>query len=147
MSCLTHFPEAPVFAKTGQEVGYMRPCSAYCESYLQACEVECCDESVSCLFDRSAPSALLSITDKTGAVGKEVTAVSLSRRTGYINSSSPTALCSGSAMVRKAAADRVSLLEKMLGKSGASRGVEGPTTFLLTVLAAATIMAHAIAAS
>lgn len=120
MSCLTHFPEAPVFARPGQEVGYMRPCSGFCESFLQVCQVECCDESVSCVFERP-----LELVDDGSST--EEAKLANSKRMGYVDSSSPTAICSGSAITRKAALDAVSLLENTLGKSAAScRFAAGP---------------------
>jgi len=44
MACYTHFPRCH---KSGR---YLRPCASSCESYIQACKVQCCDEGVQCVF-------------------------------------------------------------------------------------------------
>merc|ERR1719373_205827 len=46
MACWTHFPRCNAFA-AGQ---YVRPCASTCMNYVKACEVQCCDESVQCVY-------------------------------------------------------------------------------------------------
>jgi len=53
MACYTYFPAALQILKDGTEVRYKRPCSSSCQSYIEACGVECCDESAACVW--SAP--------------------------------------------------------------------------------------------
>lgn len=56
LACYTHFPQAYGTGPDGAEVSYLRPCATACQDYLSTCEVECCDESVSCT-SVSSPSA------------------------------------------------------------------------------------------
>mmetsp|Transcript_51837 Transcript_51837/g.95856 ORF Transcript_51837/g.95856 Transcript_51837/m.95856 type:complete len:254 (-) Transcript_51837:47-808(-) len=53
MVCATFFPRARTGCKMGQATNYMRPCRATCDRYVEACGVQCCDESVQCVFDHS----------------------------------------------------------------------------------------------
>mmetsp|Transcript_29906 Transcript_29906/g.68955 ORF Transcript_29906/g.68955 Transcript_29906/m.68955 type:complete len:255 (-) Transcript_29906:81-845(-) len=53
MVCATFFPRARSGCMMGQATNYMRPCRATCDRYVQACGVQCCDESVQCVFDHS----------------------------------------------------------------------------------------------
>lgn len=46
MACYTHFPRCNALS-AGQ---YLRPCASTCQSYLSACQVQCCDEGVKCVF-------------------------------------------------------------------------------------------------
>lgn len=48
MVCDTYLPKAPAYCKHGQEVEYQPLCENVCGSYVRACDVECCDESVKC---------------------------------------------------------------------------------------------------
>lgn len=50
MVCYTYFPRAQVGCAEGDNVPFMRPCQNSCVNYIQACGVECCDESVQCVF-------------------------------------------------------------------------------------------------
>merc|ERR1719401_513146 len=50
MACFTLFPKASNFASNGGEVSYVRPCRSSCENYVKACNVECCDEGVTCVW-------------------------------------------------------------------------------------------------
>mmetsp|Transcript_30304 Transcript_30304/g.56792 ORF Transcript_30304/g.56792 Transcript_30304/m.56792 type:complete len:543 (+) Transcript_30304:153-1781(+) len=52
MVCSTYFPKAPASCKKGDRVPYVLPCEHQCRSYQDACEVECCDESVQCLPEK-----------------------------------------------------------------------------------------------
>eukprot|EP00929_Paragymnodinium_shiwhaense_P009345 TRINITY_DN113482_c0_g1_i1.p1 TRINITY_DN113482_c0_g1~~TRINITY_DN113482_c0_g1_i1.p1 ORF type:complete len:283 (+),score=66.16 TRINITY_DN113482_c0_g1_i1:89-937(+) len=128
MSCLTHFPEAPVFALANQEVGYLRPCSSFCQDYLKACQVECCDESVTCVFERP-----ISLSDSSESGKSDQSSfMSLQKRTGYIDSSKPSALCTGSAAAWTPAAV---LRQHIDGSAAAS--VRGDWLLLLLVAACA----------
>lgn len=49
--CDTYFPRAEAGCKKGSASRYLRPCNNVCRSYVQACAVTCCDESVSCTFE------------------------------------------------------------------------------------------------
>eukprot|EP00434_Breviolum_minutum_P011297 symbB.v1.2.009969.t1/scaffold623.1/size335370/12 len=53
MACFTYLPDAIHNIQDGAEVRYHRPCDTGCESFLQTCGVECCDESTVCVW--SAP--------------------------------------------------------------------------------------------
>jgi len=46
--CQAHFPQCNQI----EETQYLRPCASSCQSYAHACAVECCDESVACVFDK-----------------------------------------------------------------------------------------------
>lgn len=48
MVCDTYLPKAPAYCKEGEEVEYQMLCENVCGSYVRACDVECCDESVKC---------------------------------------------------------------------------------------------------
>jgi len=63
MACYTYFPKAHHDCSHGEINPYMRPCAGTCHSYLEACGVECCDESTQCSYDPdnayvTGPSAL-----------------------------------------------------------------------------------------
>jgi len=53
LACYTYFPRAPKDCKKDDEVKYLRPCESSCHSYVRSCGVECCDESVKCVFEHS----------------------------------------------------------------------------------------------
>merc|ERR1719240_767352 len=55
MVCNTYFPKQGVGCIPGQAVPYLRPCGDVCEQYTKACDVQCCDESTKCIFERTAP--------------------------------------------------------------------------------------------
>ncbi|CAK9037138.1 unnamed protein product [Durusdinium trenchii] len=58
MACYTYFPAAIHNVPDGAEVRYHRPCDTGCESYIQACGVECCDESTVCAWNAPPTAAL-----------------------------------------------------------------------------------------
>jgi len=80
MTCYTYFPKAPVGSQEGQQVNYVKPCKSCCQNYIRACQVECCDESVDCVF-----------THTKEVEGKVVT------RTGYSPHDGPSPQCTGGA--------------------------------------------------
>mmetsp|Transcript_149752 Transcript_149752/g.212910 ORF Transcript_149752/g.212910 Transcript_149752/m.212910 type:complete len:228 (-) Transcript_149752:41-724(-) len=45
MACYTHFPQCKE-----NQASYLRPCASACQGYLQACEVNCCDDGAKCSF-------------------------------------------------------------------------------------------------
>ncbi|CAE7199558.1 unnamed protein product [Symbiodinium sp. CCMP2456] len=53
MACFTYLPAAIHSVPDGAEVRYHRPCDASCQSFLQTCGVECCDESTTCTWSAS----------------------------------------------------------------------------------------------
>lgn len=79
--CGTYFPRAEAGCKAGQHSNYLRPCKNVCENYLKACNVECCDESVQCVFKKEV--SLLN--------GKSTV------RQGYADHDGPSAMCTGAA--------------------------------------------------
>jgi hypothetical protein len=82
MVCYTYFPRAEAGCKSGETSTYKRPCSSSCHNYVSHCGVECCDESVACVFSNP-------VYDSNGQL--QLT------ETGYIDHSGPSATCTGSA--------------------------------------------------
>merc|ERR1719389_186536 len=63
MVCFTYFPRAQIGVPEGGFSDYIRPCKSSCQNYVRACGVECCDESVQCVFThKKAISATQVIT-------------------------------------------------------------------------------------
>merc|ERR1719502_2270121 len=79
MVCNTYFPRAEAGCKVGEATKHLRPCKNVCGSYIQACSVECCDESVQCVFEK-----------KVSLVGANATTIS-----GYHDELGPSAMCTG----------------------------------------------------
>lgn len=77
--CYTYFPKATSACSDGDEESYRRPCKSSCQNYIDYCGVECCDESVSCVFETSVKE-----TDGTTVV-----------LSGYVDENGPSALCTG----------------------------------------------------
>lgn len=77
--CYTYFPKAERGCKEGQEGRYLRPCQNSCGSYVQQCGVECCDESVQCVFDHERP------VNKTSTM----------KTSGYVSMNGPSPHCTG----------------------------------------------------
>merc|ERR1740121_344324 len=50
MVCYTFFPKANAGFPSGARTDYIRPCATSCQSYLQECGVDCCDESLECIW-------------------------------------------------------------------------------------------------
>lgn len=81
MVCFTYFPRAPIGAQEGMATRYIRPCQSCCQNYIRTCGVECCDESVQCVFShRKSISPTFTIT-----------------QTGYVPHDGPSSLCTGAA--------------------------------------------------
>jgi len=81
MACWTHFPRAKAGCTAGNEMEYIRPCQSSCQNYIQSCGVECCDESVQCVFRHK----------------KELTETTALITTGYAPHDGPSSLCTGGA--------------------------------------------------
>lgn len=79
--CSTYFPRAEAGCKSGESTKYMRPCKNVCENYLKACSVQCCDESVQCVFKKK-----VSLLDGNSTVLQ-----------GYEDEAGPSATCTGAA--------------------------------------------------
>jgi TM2 domain-containing membrane protein YozV len=75
MVCYEHFPKCNEL--DGNK--YLRPCVSSCVDYLEACNVQCCDESVSCVWNKE-------ITHANGEKGEEK---------GFVNNEAPSVLCTG----------------------------------------------------
>jgi len=76
MSCYTYFPRCNDI----DNAKYLRPCMSQCENYLAACNVECCDEGVQCVFQED-----LTLADGTTL-----------KQSGYVDHVAPSPMCTGS---------------------------------------------------
>jgi len=83
MVCNTYFPRAQRGCTAGKPALFLRPCRNTCESYVEACQVRCCDEGVRCVFERSEESIL--------QVGKSTA------KSGYVDALGPSFRCTGAA--------------------------------------------------
>jgi hypothetical protein len=81
MVCFTYFPKAQAGAKAGEPTQYLRPCRSCCENYIQASGVQCCDESVACVFEHK-----IALLDGTTL-----------EESGYADDLGPSAFCTGGA--------------------------------------------------
>ncbi|CAE7560368.1 unnamed protein product, partial [Symbiodinium pilosum] len=86
--CYTYFPKNQGGCTKGAQIPYLKPCKTPCEKYLEACQVECCDDSAQCVFE---------LTSDLG--GGEVSKV-----TGYVDQKSPSAVCTGKSASSRAGA-------------------------------------------
>jgi len=82
MACFTYFPRAEAGCQDGAYSNYIRPCKSSCQNYVRACGVECCDESVQCVFEhhRFLKGKNRSMTTH-----------------GYADHDGPSSLCTGAA--------------------------------------------------
>jgi len=76
LTCFTFFPKC----NEKDAAKYLRPCKSSCVNYLKQCGVECCDESVSCVFKHH-------VTKVDG---------SQEESTAYIDHHGPSSFCTGS---------------------------------------------------
>lgn len=81
MVCYTYFPRQPRDCKKGESTKYLRPCSSSCANYVRNCKVECCDESVQCVFKHEKV-----FNDHTTVLTH-----------GYVNDDGPSEHCTGAA--------------------------------------------------
>lgn len=81
MVCYTYFPRAQSGCEEGSYTPYVRPCQSSCTNYIRACGVECCDESVQCVFEHetTTDSGLVLTTE------------------GYSHHAGPSSFCTGAA--------------------------------------------------
>lgn len=98
MVCYTYFPRAQVGCQEGMESEHLRPCQSSCQNYIRACGVECCDESVQCVFEHEKViSPAVSLTTS-----------------GYVPHDGPSSLCTGAAWGPRAAFGGQRLLHALL---------------------------------
>lgn len=95
--CHTFFPKAPGMFPVGHTVDYLRPCRNTCEHFLQVCGVECCDNSVSCVWE-SGPAATSHPRRTLVPGGREVLIES-----GYVDAEGPCEKCTGSMALKRSA--------------------------------------------
>jgi len=57
MACMTYLPKQQAGCEAGQATPYLRMCGDVCQSYVDQCQVECCDESAKCVFQRVVDTA------------------------------------------------------------------------------------------
>jgi len=81
MACFTYFPRAEVGTADGAYSRYLRPCQSSCTNYVAKCNVECCDESVQCVFSHT----------------KEITHTQNVTTQGYLPHDGPSSFCTGGA--------------------------------------------------
>jgi len=81
MVCYTYFPRAEIGCQDGAFTNYIRPCRSSCQNYIRSCGVECCDESVQCVFSHT----------KSISPSQKVTTE------GYLPHDGPSSLCTGAA--------------------------------------------------
>lgn len=84
MVCFTYFPRAQVGLIENTPSPYLRPCHSSCQNYVRQCQVECCDESVQCVFSHT----------------KALSATEVVTTSGYIPHDGPSSLCTGGAQRR-----------------------------------------------
>eukprot|EP00397_Hematodinium_sp_SG-2012_P045754 GEMP01051499.1.p1 GENE.GEMP01051499.1~~GEMP01051499.1.p1 ORF type:complete len:384 (+),score=60.52 GEMP01051499.1:380-1531(+) len=81
LACYTYFPQSPSGCNKNSPTKYLRPCQSSCNNYVKDCGIECCDESVECVFTHTKK------VNKTGAI----------TTSGYSSAIGPSSLCTGSA--------------------------------------------------
>mmetsp|Transcript_93594 Transcript_93594/g.166519 ORF Transcript_93594/g.166519 Transcript_93594/m.166519 type:complete len:527 (+) Transcript_93594:66-1646(+) len=81
MACYTYFPRAKSGCAHGEKMDYIRPCKSSCENYIKSCKVECCDESVQCVFRHE----------------KKLTETTVLVTEGYEPHDGPSTMCTGAA--------------------------------------------------
>lgn len=79
--CYTYFPRAQVGCQDGMTSRYLRPCQSSCQNYIKTCRVECCDESVQCVFTHT----------------KALSDATFITTSGYEPHDAPSSLCTGGA--------------------------------------------------
>jgi len=81
MVCYTYFPRAEIGCQDGAFTNYIRPCQSSCQNYVRSCGVECCDESVQCVFSHT----------------KDISPSQKVTTEGYLPHDGPSSLCTGGA--------------------------------------------------
>eukprot|EP00451_Oxyrrhis_marina_P000267 CAMPEP_0204262406 /NCGR_PEP_ID=MMETSP0468-20130131/7655_1 /ASSEMBLY_ACC=CAM_ASM_000383 /TAXON_ID=2969 /ORGANISM="Oxyrrhis marina" /LENGTH=468 /DNA_ID=CAMNT_0051237073 /DNA_START=140 /DNA_END=1546 /DNA_ORIENTATION=+ len=85
LACWTMFPRCAPGVKPGATTAYLRPCQSSCENYVNGCSVECCDESVQCVFDYAK------------RVEKDSGGLEVVASFGYAPEDGPSPVCTGGA--------------------------------------------------
>lgn len=91
MACFTYLPQANPNVKVGMDTRYLKPCKSSCQNYVKECQVECCDDSVQCVFDRDPFKAASTLQ------AKALQATQLQVTSGYADYEGPCAQCTGGA--------------------------------------------------
>ena len=107
MVCYTYFPRAKLGCQVGLPTQYTRPCQSSCHNYIRQCGVECCDESVQCVFEHERP-----------APGGDMV-----KTEGYVAHSGPSSLCTGAA-----SSQSLGLALALIAGRGSMRGALDGTT-------------------
>jgi hypothetical protein len=90
--CETYFTQAIPTLPVGSPNSYTRPCRSSCEGYVKACDVECCDESVTCVWDGTTPGNISATTPrKTMDVDGKTVLLEM----GYPDFQGPSMQCTG----------------------------------------------------
>jgi len=80
-ACYAAFPRCSAGSMPGEPSSYLRVCSNACNHYVKACGIECCDDSVQCVFEHE----------------KQVPGLDLVKSSGFSSSSGPSSFCTGAA--------------------------------------------------
>jgi len=105
MLCYTYFPKCDGSSGgPGSDTPHLKPCQSSCQNYVEACGVQCCDESVQCVFEREMPLA------GGGSVLLE----------GYAPHDGPSALCTGAS-----ASTPLALVAALFAATGSQRTAVG----------------------
>jgi len=109
MTCYTYFPRAEIGTQDGAWSNYVRPCKSSCQNYVRSCGVECCDESVQCVFSHT----------------KAISATQRVTTEGYAPHDGPSSLCTGAAGRSAKAMGAVFWAVMLLVMAMAFQGVDG----------------------
>lgn len=90
MSCFTMIPKANPSVDDGFATRYFKPCKSSCQNYLSECQVDCCDDSVQCVFDKTMEH--MDPTDDLARIAAKEHIL-----TGYVDVNGPSDLCTGGA--------------------------------------------------
>jgi hypothetical protein len=93
MACFTYLPMANPAVANGANTRYIKPCRSSCQNYVRTCQVNCCDDSVQCVFDRSGSEdgQNLQVTQSS----KSNAALQIAY--GYADYDGPSMYCTGDA--------------------------------------------------
>jgi len=111
LACWTMFPRSRGDCKAGEKTPYLRPCESSCINYVKQCQVECCDESVECVFEHT--KAL-----NTSHAVKSV---------GYVPELGPSSICTGAGGLTKPTWILVLLCAMLAGSLTGCDDVDVPT--------------------
>jgi len=94
MACFTYLPQANPALSSGMATRYFKPCKSSCENYVKACNVECCDDSVKCVFTRSLKEEKKLLGEP---IPKDVEMSEMQVAAGYVDLNGPSLACTGGA--------------------------------------------------